>query len=219
MVRREGGAERERGRSKARRELGPMAKGDAPDSGQWPGFTVREYTQRRQAAYAKAPSRKGAKREKITTSCLPFAPSRRRVALGGYPPRAPTDPYVGTLGHTVPRVTPSLRQRHDTATNPSSAIRRRFGNTLREFNASKRVSRRRCGYSVPRFPSPGSSWVEFPGFRGTPTKGFQLTSCLFSPSSRLLDTICGFASAASLWLLFKPVADGFGRTYHRNQCL
>ena len=93
--------------------------------------------------------------------------SFRRVALGGYPPRAPTDPYVGTLGHTVPQVTPSLRQRHDTATNPSIAIRRRFGNTLREFNASKRVARRRCGYSVPRFPSPGSSWVEFPGFLGT----------------------------------------------------
>ena len=35
-----------------------------------------------------------------------------RVALGGYPPRAPTDPYVDTLDHTVPQVTPSLRQLH-----------------------------------------------------------------------------------------------------------
>ena len=36
-----------------------------------------------------------------------------RVALGGCPPRAPTDPYVGTLDHTVPQATPSLR--HDLA--------------------------------------------------------------------------------------------------------
>jgi hypothetical protein len=32
-----------------------------------------------------------------------------RVALGGCPPRAPTDPYVHTLGHTVPRDMGSLR--------------------------------------------------------------------------------------------------------------
>jgi hypothetical protein len=31
-----------------------------------------------------------------------------RVALGGRPPRAPTDPYVDTLDHTVPRVMDSL---------------------------------------------------------------------------------------------------------------
>ena len=109
----------------------------------------------------------------MTTSCLSFAPSRRRVALGGYPPRAPTDPYVDALDHTVPQVTPSLRQRHNAAANPSIAIRWRFGNTLREFDASKGVSRRWCGYSVPRFPSPGSSWVEFPGFLGT-TKALRL---------------------------------------------
>ena len=59
------------------------------------------------------------------------------MALGGYPPRAPTDPYVGTLGHTVPQVTPSLRQRHNAAANPSLAIRWRFGNTTQEFNASR----------------------------------------------------------------------------------
>ena len=32
------------------------------------------------------------------------------MALGGCPPRAPTDPYVDTLDHTVPQVTPSLRR-------------------------------------------------------------------------------------------------------------
>jgi hypothetical protein len=31
-----------------------------------------------------------------------------RVALGGRPPRAPTDPYVDTLDHTVPRGMVSL---------------------------------------------------------------------------------------------------------------
>jgi hypothetical protein len=60
-----------------------------------------------------------------------------RVALGGCPPRAPTDPYVDTLDHTVPQVTPSLHQRHDAAANPSIAIRWRFGNTAREFKASQ----------------------------------------------------------------------------------
>ena len=32
-----------------------------------------------------------------------------RVALGGCPPRAPTDPDVPALEHPVPQVTPSLR--------------------------------------------------------------------------------------------------------------
>ena len=32
-----------------------------------------------------------------------------RVALGGCPPRAPTDPYVLALEHTVPRIMGSLR--------------------------------------------------------------------------------------------------------------
>ena len=31
-----------------------------------------------------------------------------RVALGGCPPRAPTDPYVHALEHTVPQVMVSL---------------------------------------------------------------------------------------------------------------
>jgi hypothetical protein len=30
-----------------------------------------------------------------------------RVAPGGCPPEAPTDPYVPTLGHTVPQIIPS----------------------------------------------------------------------------------------------------------------
>jgi hypothetical protein len=42
-----------------------------------------------------------------------------RVALGGCPPRAPTDPYVDTLDHTVPQVTPSPRHNLTSAvTNP-----------------------------------------------------------------------------------------------------
>ena len=32
-----------------------------------------------------------------------------RVALGRYQPRAPTDPYVPALEHTVPQITVSLR--------------------------------------------------------------------------------------------------------------
>ena len=60
-----------------------------------------------------------------------------RVAMGGYPPMAPTDPDVLTLEHPVPQVTPSLRRRHDAAANPSLAIRWRFGDTKREFNASQ----------------------------------------------------------------------------------
>ena len=32
-----------------------------------------------------------------------------RVAPGRYRPRAPTDPYVRTLTHTVPQITVSLR--------------------------------------------------------------------------------------------------------------
>ena len=57
--------------------------------------------------------------------------------MGGYPPMAPTDPDVLTLEHPVPQVTPSLRRRHDAAANPSLAIRWRFGDTKREFNASQ----------------------------------------------------------------------------------
>jgi len=32
-----------------------------------------------------------------------------RVALGDFSPRAPTDPYVPALEHTVPRIMASLR--------------------------------------------------------------------------------------------------------------
>ena len=35
--------------------------------------------------------------------------SEDRVALGDYSPRAPTDPYVRTLPHTVPQIMASLR--------------------------------------------------------------------------------------------------------------
>ena len=80
------------------------------------------------------------------SACLPWArfktasltrpSSNGRVAMGGYPPMAPTDPDL-TLEHPVPQVTPSLRRRHDAAANPSLAIRWRFGDTKREFNASQ----------------------------------------------------------------------------------
>jgi len=53
-----------------------------------------------------------------------------RVALGGYPPRAPTDPYVDTLDHTVPQVTPSLcRDLASVVADPLSAIHWRCGDT------------------------------------------------------------------------------------------
>ena len=42
------------------------------------------------------------------------AASSDRVALGGYPPRAPTDPYVLALEHTVPQIMGSLQ-----ASNPA----------------------------------------------------------------------------------------------------
>jgi len=99
-----------------------------------------------------------------TRSWKPFPVGR--VALGGYPPRAPTDPYVDTFDHTVPQVTPLLRRRPNAVANPSFAIRWRYGHTAREFKASQSVSRQRRGYSMPRFPSPGSVRVKFPGFIG-----------------------------------------------------
>jgi hypothetical protein len=36
--------------------------------------------------------------------CLPAEAERVRVAQGGCPPRAPTDPYVRALTHTVPQI-------------------------------------------------------------------------------------------------------------------
>jgi hypothetical protein len=64
-----------------------------------------------------------------------YAPGR--VALGGCPPRAPTDPYLHTLEHTVPQVTPSLcRDLASAVANPCFAIRWRCGDTQQEFNAS-----------------------------------------------------------------------------------
>ena len=33
----------------------------------------------------------------------PLPETNGRVAVGGYPPKAPTDPYVRTLAHTAPR--------------------------------------------------------------------------------------------------------------------
>jgi hypothetical protein len=89
-----------------------------------------------------------------------------RVALGGCPPRAPTDPYVVTLDHTVPRVTRSLcRDLTSAVANPYSAIRWYCGDTRREFSASHVVPSSgratRCLASHPPGPrgpsSPASS--------------------------------------------------------------
>jgi hypothetical protein len=44
------------------------------------------------------------------------AAEQDRVALGRYRPRAPTDPYVRALAHTVPRITDSLRDRRPSRT-------------------------------------------------------------------------------------------------------
>jgi hypothetical protein len=90
-----------------------------------------------------------------------------RVAPGRCRPRAPTDPYVLALEHTVPQVTPSLRQGVYTAANPSFAIRWLYGNTRMRVQCLSGVARQRRSYSMPRFPSPGSSRAEFPGFSGT----------------------------------------------------
>src|SRR5262245_60375214 len=40
---------------------------------------------------------------------MPCQPTPDRVALGRYQPRAPTDPYVLALEHTVPQIMDSLR--------------------------------------------------------------------------------------------------------------
>src|SRR5262245_11291844 len=40
---------------------------------------------------------------------MPCQPTPDRVALGRYRPRAPTDPYVLALEHTVPQIMDSLR--------------------------------------------------------------------------------------------------------------
>ena len=51
--------------------------------------------------------------------------------------------------------------------NPSIAIRWLYGNTLMRVQSPSDVARQWCGYSMPRFPSPGSVQVKFPGFLGT----------------------------------------------------
>ena len=93
-----------------------------------------------------------------------FILCRCRVALGGCPPRAPTDPDVPALEHPVLQVTPSFR--HDLAsarTNPYYTIRRRCGDTLRKLDvfrvlpADGRVTR--CLASHPPGPRGSSSPV------------------------------------------------------------
>jgi len=113
-----------------------------------------------------------------------------RVALGGRPPRAPTDPYVDTLDHTVPQVTPSLcRDLASAVADPLSAIHGRYGDTRQEFDASHvlpsngRVTR--CLASHP------------PGPRGPS-----------SPASSVLSRHCDFLPA------FPPRFVSFAWRYH-----
>ena len=84
------------------------------------------------------------------------------MALGGCPPRAPTDPDVPTLEHPVPQVT--LLFHHDLAsavTNPCCTIHRLCGDTSRRFEALQalpddgRVTR--CLASHPPGPRGSSS--------------------------------------------------------------
>jgi hypothetical protein len=86
------------------------------------------------------------------------------VALGGCPPRAPTDPYVDALDHTVPQVTRSLcRDLASVVANPCCTIHRHFGHTRWKFDAFQvlpadgRVTR--CLASHPPGPRGSSSPV------------------------------------------------------------
>jgi len=76
--------------------------------------------------------------------------SRGRVALGGCPPRAPTDPDMHTLEHPAPQAMASLRdgdvtypemEKLDRLAN--SAIRCCFVDTLIEFPSIRRSSQQR----------------------------------------------------------------------------
>src|SRR4026207_928476 len=58
---------------------------------------------------------------------------RGRVAPGGCPPGAPTDPYVLALEHTAPQI---IHSRQGTPRGCRSAIRRRFVDTFPDFDAS-----------------------------------------------------------------------------------
>ncbi len=48
--------------------------------------------------------------EKTAASSAPRELAEDQVALGDYSPRAPTDPYVPALEHTVPQIMVSLRK-------------------------------------------------------------------------------------------------------------
>jgi hypothetical protein len=71
-----------------------------------------------------------------------------RVALGGYPPRAPTDPYVLALEHTVPQIMGSLQAGTPACTLSwrqiaSVAIHSCLVDTIAEFRCIRRVSQER----------------------------------------------------------------------------
>ncbi len=72
-----------------------------------------------------------------------------RVALGSYPPRAPTDPDVRTLAHPVPRPTDS-----PSATVPET-IRSSYGDMWFEPRCARHVSLNRVCRPTLRFPPQG----------------------------------------------------------------
>ena len=67
-----------------------------------------------------------------------------RVARGGYPPRAPTDPYVHALVHTVPQIMVSLHVfRHTEWTATAAGNGYRFSRRLKQSQVSDRSRLRR----------------------------------------------------------------------------
>jgi hypothetical protein len=75
-----------------------------------------------------------------------------RVALGRRRPRAPTDPYVRTLAHTVPLM---LGSPCDLWTHARTAILRRYGDTCFRVRSLGRSSRPRVQHQISSsvFPS------------------------------------------------------------------
>ena len=96
-----------------------------------------------------------------------------RVALGSYPPRAPTDPDVRTLAHPVPRPTAS-----PSAVVPE-AIRSSYGDMWFEPRCARHVSLNRVCRPTLRFPPQGP-----PGRVPLPQQYYQSATTSCRPSRR-----------------------------------
>ena len=85
-------------------------------------------------------------------------PASDRVAPGRCRPRAPTDPYVRTLAHTVPLM---LGSPCDVWSHARTAILGRYGDTCFRVRSLGRSSRPRVQHQTPpfgfSFPPPGSA--------------------------------------------------------------